>query len=159
MRLILFCLSMLAPTAASALSCMATDTVWLYQHIKEDEADYLLVKGRLTLTEPANIPEPRFSNSVEALTEARATGFALSKSGFDVPFDRPVILRATCLASWCGSPAYLTDETYIFALKADGDQLLLTLSACGGFVHRWSEEEEKRLIGCHLIGACPEPEF
>ena len=159
MHKFLICLFTLLPTHVLALSCMATDAVWLYQHIKEDEADYLLVKGTVSLTEAPNVPVPSETKPAEALTEARATGTAFSRSGFDVPFDQTITIRATCISVWCSTPDQFSDETHIFALKMEDGELVLPLSACGGFSHRWSEEQEQRVLDCHLNGTCPAPEF
>lgn len=137
-----------------ALSCMAPDVVWLYQHIKEDEADYLLVKGKVILTELPNYAEPAGMRQTEAFTMARAVGQALSVSGFDAPFDRPITIRSSCAGSWCGAPEGLSEDRHFFALRMEGDRLVLERGPCGGLVERWSEEEEARLLNCHLNGEC-----
>ena len=142
-----------------ALSCMAPDAVWLYQQIKNDDADYLLVKGTITLTEAPNLPAPAGMKTTEAFTKGRATGLALSASGFDVPFDRAITIRATCVASWCGSPKGLSQGTRIFAVQIEADRLILERGPCGGLVQLWSKEEEARLLECHLKGNCELREF
>lgn len=137
-----------------ALSCMAPDVVWLYQHIKNDDADYLLVKGKVTLTEPPNFAEPMGMKPSEAFTSAYATGHALSASGFNARFDRPITIRVTCAGSWCGDPEGLEDNTHIFAVRLDGDNTVLDRGPCSGLAQRWTPEEETRLLDCHLKGKC-----
>lgn len=157
-----FALTLLLATLAGpvqALSCMAPDSVWLYQHIKNDDADYLLVKGTITLTEDPNLPAPAGMKTTEAVTRARVTGLALSAAGFDVPFDRAIAIRSTCVASWCGSPEGLSQDTHIFAVQIEADRLILERGPCGGLVQRWSKEEEDRLLECHLKGKCELREF
>ena len=78
----------------------------------------------------------------------------LTASGFNAPFDRPVTIRATCAGSWCGSPEGLSEDMHFFALRIEGDELILERGPCGGLVERWSREEEVRLLDCHLKGKC-----
>ena len=143
-----------------ALSCMAPDVVRQYQHISRDETDYILVKGKVALSEAPNAPaKPSGMKPTEAFTSARATGRALSASGFDVPFDQPITIRATCLAAWCGSPEGLSEDTHFLALRIEGEDLILDRDPCGGLVVRWSRQEERRLLDCHLKGKCELKEF
>lgn len=154
MRVALTCLALFAASPAFALSCLAPDIVWLYQHIKEDEADYVLVRGKVRPTEPPNLAEPSGMKPSEAFTRAYATGHALSASGFNARFDRPITIRVTCAGSWCGEPEGLEDDTHIFAVRLDGDSAVLDRGPCSGLAQRWTPEEETRLLDCHLKGKC-----
>lgn len=145
---------MLLASPVWSLSCLPPDAVFLYQEAREDKAGYYIVKGKVTLTEPANRPDPSDTKRTRTLTKARATGVALTKTGFKVKFDRPIVIEASCVASWCGGPGGLDRHTHIFALRIDGNKLILRQGPCGGMVVPWSKDQEKRLMECHLKGTC-----
>jgi hypothetical protein len=139
---------------ALALSCLPPDAVFIYQQIKKDPADYLLIKGTVMLGEPANLPLRTDTKTTDAQTKARVTGHALTRTGFQVAFDAPITIRATCTGPWCGTPEGLADGAYILALKLEDVQPVLTRGPCGGLIVPWSAADEQRLLTCHLGGEC-----
>lgn len=150
---LVICFSLIA-SPIWALSCLPPDAVFLYQDIRNSDADYYLVKGTVTLTEPARQPEPSDTKRSEALTRAVVTGQGLTRSGFTRPVERPITIRATCIGPWCGTPQVLSSEPHILALKIERDALVLTRGPCGGTAIMWSEDQENRLLDCHRTGDC-----
>jgi hypothetical protein len=155
MRLVLTCLALIASEPANALSCLRPDAVRLFEKVRDAEARYFIVKGRITFLEPPNTP-PRGSKR-PALTAARIDGVALNRTGFTTPFSRDVTISATCLGPWCGSLEDLS-KTAIIAIRASGEDLVLDIGPCGGDRIAWSQSGEDRLMECHIDGICRVPE-
>ncbi|MEO1537867.1 MAG: hypothetical protein AAFR73_09060 [Pseudomonadota bacterium] len=156
MRLIVFCLALLAATPALGLSCMRPDAVRMFEQARDADAAYYIVKGELSFLETPKTP-PRNAKT-PALTRARVTGEALSNSGFNASFDRDVTVEASCIGPWCGSPEGLSGPL-IMALRIDATDVILEISACGGDQVPWTENAEERLLQCHLDDICIPAEF
>ena len=146
-------LALLAAPAWS-LSCLRPDTVFLYQEVTGSDDDYYIVKGTLAFLEAINAPTPHQTKNSTSDTRARVTGMALSRSGLNVPFDRDVTVHAKCSAVWCPDLESLSKNTFLMALKLDGDDLTLLRTACGGLAVPWDQDGEDRLLDCHLNGNC-----
>lgn len=156
MRFLMVCLAIVTAGPVSALSCMRPDAVRLFEQARDAKDAFYIVKGRVDLLETPNIPRP--GAKTPERTRAKVAGQALSSSGFNARFDRDVVVEATCLASWCGSPESLTSEV-IMAIKIDFDALTLRIGPCGGDQVKWDQLSEDRLLKCHLDGVCETAEF
>ncbi|MEM7752171.1 MAG: hypothetical protein AAF230_02090 [Pseudomonadota bacterium] len=151
MRCLMICLALLTAGPVNALSCLRPDAVTLFERARDATDDFYIVKGRITLLEAPNTP-PRGS-SEPALTRARVQGHALNTAGFSAPFQRDVILKATCVGPWCGSLDGLIHEL-LMAVEVSGETLTLNIGPCGGDQLRWDQSGEERLLTCQRSGAC-----
>ena len=154
MKLTVFVLALvLIAEPVFALSCMRPDVVRLYQNAVESEENYYFIKG--ILVPEGAINEPVTSGTkepVSAETNVRFVGEALTRDGFEAPFDRDIILRLNCASIWCGAAPL---ERKIFAaIKLAGETLDLDIGPCGFDAVDYSEPAEKRLLDCHQNGNC-----
>ncbi|MEM6384679.1 MAG: hypothetical protein AAF718_00445 [Pseudomonadota bacterium] len=156
MRFALVCLAVLIANPANALSCMRPDAVRLFEEARDAETAFYIVKGEVEFLEPPNTP-PRNAKT-PATTRARITGLALSKSGFNAPFDERVTLKASCLGPWCGAPE-MVEGSRLMAVEIGLADLSLYIGPCGGDQMAWDEQAEDRLLSCHLQGICEAAEF
>lgn len=156
MRVLMACLALVLASPALALSCMRPDAVRVFEKARDATAAYYIVKGRVSLREAANKPEPNSKTS--AVTRAHVSGSALTASGFNVAFDQDIDVASTCLGPWCGDPDSLTGEL-IMALEIRPGSLRLHLGPCGGDQLPWHAEQEMRLLQCHLSGDCQLADF
>lgn len=156
MRVFLICLALFAAGPASALSCLRPDAVRLFEYARDAEADFYIVKGRITLLEAANLPEK--GSKTPAMTRARVDGTALTTRDFEAPFSRDVTIETSCASIWCGTLDGL-DGPLLMALETDGKALTLRVGPCGGDVVRWDEPGERRLLKCHRDGVCSPAEY
>ena len=156
MRVLLICLAIVTAGPVSALSCMRPDAVRLFERARDSKDSFYIVTGRVDLVETPSIPKP--GAKTPERTRAKITGQALSSSGFNAPFEREVMVEATCLASWCGSPEGLSGAL-IMAIKIEFETLTLRVGPCGGDQVTWDQLSEDRLLTCHLDGVCEPAEF
>ena len=151
MSFILICLAVLAAGPATALSCLRPDAVRLFEQARDAKETFHIVKGRVTLLETPNLPDP--NQKKPAMTLARVDGAALSKSGFHATFSEGVLLEVPCLGPWCGDPDGLEGEL-IMAIEVSGDTRILRLGPCGGDQVQWDQVAEDRILTCYLDGDC-----
>ncbi len=156
MRVFLTCLLLLSATQSQALSCLRPDAVRLFEMARDADASFYMVKGSITLLEPANVP-PRGSKT-STFTRARVDGLALSSGDFQVPFRRDIMVETSCAGPWCGDPQNLSGDM-IMAIEVDGDALTLNVGPCGGDQVTWDETGEDRLLACYVTGTCNPAEF
>lgn len=146
----------LVATNADALSCLRPDAVRLFEMVRDAEESYYLVKGRISLLETANAPDPESGKA--ALTRARVSGHALGQSGFATPFEQEITLQTTCLGIWCGSAEDGTGEL-IMGLELTATGPVLNVGPCGGDQVTWDPSGEDRLLACYRNGVCKSADF
>ena len=149
---LLAALTLALASPAFALSCMPPDAVQLYEAARDSDDTYVVVRGRIDLSEPAKAPEPE--TEIPAITQAVMSGYALTQHGFGALFHRKIEIRATCLGPWCGSADGFKREQ-IAMLRVDGnDVYTLMAGPCGGRSMEWTKDGERRLLECHRTGNC-----
>ncbi len=151
MYYILACLAFIAATPATALSCLRPDAVRLFEQARDAEEAFFIVKGRVSLLEPPNLPVE--NTETPAQTHAQIEGLALTPTGFNQPFDHDVIIETICLGPWCASLEGLDDDL-IMAVKTEDDRLTLRIGPCGGDQILWDEDGENRILSCYRDGIC-----
>ena len=118
---------------ALALSCLPPDVARTYQQAAEAEEAYIVVHARLEFNADA-LPRTDWQDQAASpphtLIPARMTGQALTKTGFDLPFDRAITLDAQCFGPWCAGATPGT--AYLAFLERRADGYLLALDPCGG---------------------------
>lgn len=141
---------------ALALSCLPPDVARTYQQAAAAEEAYFVVHARLEFDADA-LPRTDWRDQAatppHTLISARMTGYALSKTGFDLLFDQPVTLDARCFGPWCAGAAPGT--SYLAFLQRKDDGYLLALDPCGGMGFADpSPETLRRVATCHSGGSC-----
>lgn len=155
-KIVLASILALTATNANALSCLRPDAVRLFEMVRDAEASYYVVKGRVSLLEAANAPDPETEKP--AMTRARVTGRALGAGGFATPFEQDITIAATCLSIWCGSAENLKDDL-IMGLELTDTGPVLNIGPCGGDQVTWDQSGEDRLLACHQGGICTAEDF
>jgi hypothetical protein len=141
---------------AQALSCLPPDAVRLYEAARDATEIYYMVRGRIDLMEPANVPLPDSEDQAE--TRARISGMALGSHSFGTAVDREITISTHCLGPWCGSPEVAAGELFA-TLRVDGDRLILRMGPCGGDQVPWDKDGEARVLACHRDNTCNYKEF
>ncbi len=141
----------LLATTAQALSCLRPDAVRLFEQARDAEDAFYVVKGRVFFLETPNLPVK--GSEVPTETRARIEGQGLTPSGFNVSFDREVIVEMNCLGPWCPAPEGLEGQL-IMAIRSAEDRLSLRLGPCGGDQVLWDEDGESRVLSCYRDGIC-----
>jgi len=156
-RAVLFSLLCALTGPALALSCLPPDITRTYQQAAAAEAAYIVVHARLEFDADA-LPRTDWQDQAASpphtLIPARMTGQALTKTGFDLSFDRPITLDVQCLGPWCAGAAPGT--TYLAFLEHTPDGYLLALDPCGGMGFAEPDAEALRQVStCFNGGPCP----
>ena len=153
MRTLLAAAFAMVASDAAALSCLRPDIVSSYIRADEAEESVYLLRGTLTFDE-ALLPETDVLNQKQSpgAIPAQFEGFALSRDGFTIPYDREVTLQPVCFGPWCGGAAS-GEDAMIFA-KAVGDNLLVGAAPCGGTVfYNVTEDMVDQAVAC-MNGDC-----
>ena len=131
-RFIAFTLAALAPLPAMALTCLPHSVEATYQRANKAEESYVVVQGRLTFDAKALPDNGNGTQSPPKLTRvpAKISGMALSKGGFDVPFEQPLTLEVACYGPWCGSAE--EGDVLAFVERTPQDGYVLESNPCGG---------------------------
>ncbi|MEX3316403.1 hypothetical protein [Sulfitobacter sp. PS-8MA] len=131
-RFITFALAAFAPLPAAALSCLPHSVEATYQRADQAEESYVVVQGRLTFDASALPDNGTGTQSPPKLTRvpAQISGMALSKGGFDVPFEQPLTLEVACYGPWCGSVE--EGDVLAFVERTPQDGYVLESNPCGG---------------------------
>lgn len=150
-------LAILLAQPAWALSCMRPDIARDYAFAAESEDSYIVVKGDLFFDESA-LPKTdmRHGKRLPETTDIPAwlNGHSLTPDGFIHRFERDVVLRITCLASWCGATE--KGEHLAFA-KKEGTGFVIRLGPCGGMAYRDpTSEQEDTVTSCMRGKKCEE---
>ena len=127
-----FSLAALLPLPALALTCLPHSVEATYQRAEKAEESYLVVHGRLTFDAGALPDNGTGTQNPPKMTRvpARLSGMALSKGGFDVPFEQPLTLEVACYGPWCGSAE--EGDVLAFVERSPQDGYLLESNPCGG---------------------------
>lgn len=143
-----------------ALSCLPPDIARTYQQAAAAEEAYIIVHARLHFDAEA-LPRTDWQDQAatppHTFIPARMTGQALTKTGFDLPFDRSITLDAQCFGPWCagGSPG----TSYLAFLQRTEGGYLLALDPCGGMGFADPTPKTlRRVEACYSDGSC-EPQI
>lgn len=121
------------PLPAAALSCLPHSLEGAYQRVAADEAEYIVVHGRLTF-DAALLPEVDMSRQAETpprtAVPARLEGMSMTRRGFEVPFEQALTLDVHCYGPWCGSAA--TGQDILAFVRRSEDGYVLETNPCGG---------------------------
>ena len=131
-RLIAFALAVFAPLPALALSCLPHSVEATYQRADQAEESFIVVQGRLIFDATALPDNGTGNQNPPEMTRvpAQLSGMALSKGGFDVPFEQPLTLEVACYGPWCGSAE--EGDVLAFVERSPQDGYLLESNPCGG---------------------------
>ncbi|WP_371224940.1 hypothetical protein [Roseovarius sp. 2305UL8-3] len=140
-------------TPALSLSCLPPDVTSAYNMAAESEDHYIVVTGELTFKD-AKLPKG-YANDSPASTRvpARLTGKALTKSGFNIAFDRNITLDVLCFGPWCGGAG--SGETYLTFLKREGDGYVMEADPCGSMAFQNpTDNMMEQVERCFAGGRC-----
>lgn len=128
-------LAAILPLPAVALSCMPHSMEARYKQIAEAKEASVVVLGTLTF-DAKLLPETDWDNQQKTPPQtnipARIDGSALAKSGFNVSFQRDVVLSVLCYGPWCAS-AVSGGQMLAFVQKSPEGYVVST-NPCGGDV-------------------------
>ena len=151
---------------AQALSCLPHDVARTYEQAATSEETYIVVHGTLTFDE-SRLPETDWQHQQKTppntLIPARLEGKALTREGFNAPFDRSVTFNVQCLGPWCASAK--TGTAYLaFLRKTDGPPetggtsgpgYQLDINACGGMGFAAPTKQAlETVVQCFQGGPC-----
>ena len=123
--------SLAAP--ALALSCLPPDPAATFARLDAAPEPYVVVHGALRFDE-ARLPGADMRNQAatppRTRLPARLAGMALSRAGFDMPFDRQITLDVLCFGPWCGGARAGGDILAFVERRETG--YVLTLDPCFG---------------------------
>ncbi len=124
---------MLCAGPALALSCLRPDVASSFIRANEAEETYVVVHGRLSFDDRL-IPEYDMTrhDRPETRIPARLTGFGLSRTGFDLEFDRDVTLLLQCFGPWCGGA--VSDAEYLIFMERTEVGYIVPADPCGSMV-------------------------
>lgn len=99
-----------------------------------DVSAYVVVHGRLVVGKGKMPRADPTTQEAPKMTRIRAKmmGRSLSKAGFQVPFEREIMLEVACFGPWCGSVANGVDV--LAFLRRDKGGYALGINPCGGDV-------------------------
>ena len=143
---------------ALALSCIQPDVARSYAQAAEAEERYLVVHGTLTFNE-SRLPDAGYNDSAASTRiPAQLNGMALSRSGFDHPFDKAITLEVQCFGPWCGGAK--SGLPYLGFVRVDGSGYTFAVDPCGslGFAEPTPQmlDQAKR---CMQGGACKPKDY
>ena len=149
-------LAMAPAGPALALSCVPHDVADVYTQAAEAEEAYIVVHGRLHF-DGSRLPETDLSNQQaippETRIPARITGKALSRNGFDMAFDRRIMLNVQCFGPWCAGA--VPDTECLAFLRKTASGYRLSVTPCGGFgFAKPSAAMLDTVIGCFRGAPC-----
>ena len=166
LALMALALSGLPFAPAQALSCLPHDVARTYEQAATSEETYIVVHGTLTFDE-SRLPETDWQHKQKTppntLIPARLEGKALTREGFNAPFDRSVTFNVQCLGPWCASAK--TGTAYLaFLRKTDGPPetggtsgpgYQLDINACGGMGFAAPTKQAlETVVQCFQGGPC-----
>jgi hypothetical protein len=140
-------------TQATALSCMRPDPVRSYNTAADAEELYLVALGKVSF-DASKLPKAEGNTSPERTRiPARIEGKALSKTGFDYPFERDITVEVLCFGPWCGGG--VPGETYLAFLRKTEEGYVMTADPCWSMAFSQpSQEDISRVVQCHKTGRC-----
>jgi len=140
-------------TPALSLSCMPPDVIFAYNKAAESEYSYIVVTGQLTFNEQ-KLPRAVINDSPPSTRiPAQLEGLALTKTGFDMPFDRAITLNALCFGPWCGGAE--SGAAYLAFLKRDNGSYVIDADPCSSTVFlNPTGEMMQQVEQCFAGGAC-----
>jgi len=140
---------------ALALSCLPHDVARTYAHAAEADAPYIVVHGTLSFDADL-LPDTDMRDQRKpphTLIPARMTGQALTRDGFEQPFDREITLDVQCFGPWCAGAVPGIDHLGFLERRETG--YVLALDPCGGMAHpEPTPDMLQRVLRCFQGGAC-----
>jgi hypothetical protein len=140
-----------AGSPALALSCMRPDPVRDYVAARDAVARFRVVHG--TFLPNAQAEDFVSDEGRGSRVTGRLSGLSLGRAGFATPYDEVIVVRAFCLADWCGRLPSGGARLYFVELAPDGPRV--TTSSCGGGFIDVDADALKRVVTCHRTGHCP----
>jgi hypothetical protein len=139
---------------AFALSCMAPNIFRSAQFLHEQDEEFILFKGSVTLKEAFKGPGYD-DNPKPKKTTGQAEGVNLLTG---TPFKESVTIQQRCYGPWCGSSSSKAFHNRLIYLHKKGDDYSIDLNPCGGVIFsEVSTEEEANLIQCIKEQNCEKP--
>ena len=132
-RVLAFCLALLLPVQAVALSCTPHYIEDAYNEAAASLDTYVVVRGDLRF-DPNDLPEVDFAKQDEVPPEtrirARLTGQSLTQRGFLQPFAQDITLTVQCAGPWCAKPK---QGAHLAFLRQASEGYELVTHPCGAF--------------------------
>ncbi len=153
-RALLACAALAAGTQAAALSCMVPDVTAAYRTAQAAAKRHLVVLGTLHFDQ-ARLPRANGNESPPRTPiAARLTGQALTESGFDFAFDRPITLEVLCWGPWCGGAG--SGTRYLAFLREGAEGHVLSADPCGTMLFQDPSGQALETVArCVREGRCP----
>ncbi|RFP88544.1 hypothetical protein DZK27_08685 [Rhodobacteraceae bacterium 63075] len=150
-------LSLLAG-GAQALSCIPASVETSYARAAASEEDYIVVQGVIRFDE-GKLPKAEHGKPnvtpKETRIEARLNGMAMSRSGFNHPFDREITISVPCLGPWCGG--LTSGARYLAFLRLHEAGYELEAGPCGGWAFSGDVAAHAETgFACFKSGRCNE---
>ncbi len=143
-------------TPALSLSCLRPDVVRMYEEIRDAEASYWLLKGRITPLEPVALPrknaQGQYDDDARATTAIRFAGLGLSTDGTYKPFAQEMAMTVECVSIWCGDAPMDAEVFAAVELTVSGPEL--TIGPCPWYAIPVTDDGEARLLSCIRDGDC-----
>lgn len=144
------CLSV-AGAQAGALSCLRPNLGEAFNRFHASPDRYTLALGKV-IVDAKDIPTVERGVPLEA--PARFIGRTIGPNGLATRIDRPVVVRTSCVASWCGGVPQ-TDQELIVFLRHEGEARVLDMPACpDGNATVNAPGRVKLLRKCLAVGGC-----
>lgn len=122
----------------SALSCVESSPELSVQWAIEREANFTVVYGEL---EVKNSMWRSMSNAFRA--EARSSGTLTGENlATGEPITASITIVETCFGPWCSGIPEGSIKGALYFLTGGADNLVLTLSPCGGSIFRHTPKED-----------------
>ncbi|MEC9291902.1 MAG: hypothetical protein VX730_05815 [Pseudomonadota bacterium] len=140
---------------AFALSCMRPNAFWSAKHLNDQEDDFIVFKGSLTLEEP--IDGPGYENPPKPKkTIGQTEGINLLTGE---PFNERIAVQQHCYGPWCGTSSNKVIQDRLIYIRKQGENYSIELNPCGGVIFaQLKAEEEEKLIQCIKEKSCERPE-
>lgn len=150
---------LVAAGAAHALSCMRPSIVQSFEQWSTSSAEYMLMRGVLTPTQPRPVP-PAPSGDINNPTPPAPhlyhfSGVSIGRSGTR-EWNGQVTVIPTCVAAWCAAYPQGNKEA-ILALRREGSIYTLEYGPCGGQIFVENLDANEAALRACLSGKCPRP--
>jgi len=126
------CALMLLGSQAAALSCIAPDPVMSFHQADEDPDPIFILHGQVIFDESllpqGVVNETRDPDPIPGVFQ----GAALTRTGFNAPFESDVTVQSICAGPWCGGMA--SGAPYLMFVRDTAAGLVVEVNPCGGTV-------------------------
>ncbi|WP_417524628.1 hypothetical protein [Marinovum sp.] len=156
MRLLTSLPLLLWAAGAQALTCLPHDVAATYRDAEKSEDRYMVVLGQMSFDEgllPKTDMANQQNNPPDTRIPARLKGEALTRAGFNHPYDEEIVLNAQCYGPWCAGA--VTGNEVLAFVNLDAETPEVTINPCGGFAFGSpTPEMTEQVIACHNGGDC-----